>query len=138
MISCRQLTRRYGDLTAVDQLTLEVAAGSICAFLGPNGAGKSTTVKMLSGLIRPTQGEVLVCGLDVTTHALEIKRLAGVLPESLGLFDSLTVEEHLLMTGPLYGVSRRETQRRADDLLRLLALEDGRDRFCYFTGKMAD
>ena len=65
MISCRNLTRRFGEFTAVDRLTFEVAAGAICAFLGPNGAGKSTTVKMLTGLLPPTSGEAQVCGLDV-------------------------------------------------------------------------
>src|SRR5579864_4023425 len=103
MISCRDLTRRFGGFTAVDRLTLDVAAGTICAFLGPNGAGKSTTVKMLTGLLPPTSGEVEVCSLNVQKDPLELKRRIGVLPEDLGLFDDLTVEEHLLLTG-VYGV----------------------------------
>src|SRR3954453_17333865 len=98
MISCRHLTRRFGNFTAVDDLNFEVAEGAICAFLGPNGAGKSTTVKMLTGLLQPTSGEVRVCNLDVRTNALEVKRHIGVLPEDLGLFDDLTVEEHLHLT----------------------------------------
>ena len=80
MISCRKLTRRFGDFTAVDNLTFEVAAGSICAFLGPNGAGKSTTLKMLTGLLPPSGGEVRVCGLDVRSRSIELKRRIGVLP----------------------------------------------------------
>src|ERR1041385_8589371 len=95
MISCRNLTRRFGDFTAVNSLNLEVDTGAICAFLGPNGAGKSTTVKMMTGLLPPTSGEVHVCGLDSARNALELKRRIGVLPEDLGLFDDLTVEEHL-------------------------------------------
>jgi ABC-2 type transport system ATP-binding protein len=129
MISCRDLTRRFGDFTAVDRLTLEVEAGAICAFLGPNGAGKSTTVKMLTGLLPPTSGTIAVCGLDVATHSLEIKRQIGVLPEDLGLFDDLTVEEHLLLTGSVYGVGREQTQARTAQLLRALSLEDGRHTF---------
>jgi ABC-2 type transport system ATP-binding protein len=129
MISCRDLTRRFGDFTAVDRLNLDVAKGAICAFLGPNGAGKSTTVKMLTGLLPPTSGSVTVCGLDVTTHAFEIKRRIGVLPEDLGLFDDLTVEEHLLLTGDVYGLQRRETEARATQLLRALSLEHGRHTF---------
>jgi ABC-2 type transport system ATP-binding protein len=129
MISCRDLTRRFGDFTAVDSLNLDVAAGAICAFLGPNGAGKSTTVKMLTGLLKPTSGSVTVAGLDVADHALEIKRLIGVLPEDLGLFDDLTVEEHLLLTGDVYGVERRETLSRTAQLLRALSLEHGRHTF---------
>jgi len=129
MISCRKLTRRFGDFTAVDSLTLEVAEGAICSFLGPNGAGKSTTVKMLTGLLAPTSGEAEVCGLDVRKNATELKRLIGVLPEDLGLFDDLTVEEHLLLTGDVYGLSRGETHRRTDQLLHALSLEDGRRTF---------
>jgi len=129
MISCRNLTRRFGDFTAVDSLTFEVAEGAICAFLGPNGAGKSTTVKMLTGLLPPSSGEIEVCGLDVKSNALELKRRIGVLPEDLGLFDDLTVEEHLLLTGDVYGVGRSETRRRTDQLLHALSLEHGRHTF---------
>jgi ABC-2 type transport system ATP-binding protein len=129
MISCRELTRRFGDFTAVDRLTFEVAPGGICAFLGPNGAGKSTTVKMLTGLLAPTSGSVQVCGLDVAANALEVKRRIGVLPEDLGLFDDLTVEEHLLLTGDVYGVGRSETKSRTAQLLHALSLEHGRNTF---------
>jgi ABC-2 type transport system ATP-binding protein len=129
MISCRNLTRRYGDFTAVDNLNLEVAAGGICVFLGPNGAGKSTTVKMLTGLLAPSSGTVEVCGLDAAANSLELKRRIGVLPEDLGLFDDLTVEEHLLLTGSVYGLERKETLRRTAQLLHALSLEHGRHTF---------
>jgi ABC-2 type transport system ATP-binding protein len=129
MISCRRLTRRFGEFTAVDNLTFEVARGAICAFLGPNGAGKSTTVKMLTGLLTPTSGEVEVCGLDVRTRPLDVKRSIGVLPEDLGLFDDLTVEEHLMLTGSVYGVDRHETRARTAQLLHALSLEHGRRTF---------
>jgi ABC-2 type transport system ATP-binding protein len=129
MISCRNLTRRFGDFTAVDHLNLEVETGAICAFLGPNGAGKSTTVKMMTGLLAPTSGEVRVCGLDPTAAGLELKRRIGVLPEDLGLFDDLTVEEHLLLTGDIYGVPRADTKSRTAQLLHALSLEHGRRNF---------
>jgi ABC-2 type transport system ATP-binding protein len=129
MITARELTRRFGDFTAVDRLTFEVAEGAICAFLGPNGAGKSTTVKMLTGLLAPTSGSVTVCGLDVAARPLEVKRRIGVLPEDLGLFDDLTVEEHLLLTGDVYGLKKAETKARAAQLLRALSLEHGRHTF---------
>lgn len=129
MISCRNLTRHFGQFTAVDRLTLEVAAGSICAFLGPNGAGKSTTVKMMTGLLAPSSGEIRVCGLDATANPLALKRRIGVLPEDLGLFDDLTVEEHLLLTGDVYGVPRAETRARTTQLLHALSLEHGRNTF---------
>jgi ABC-2 type transport system ATP-binding protein len=129
MISCRNLTRRFGDFTAVNDLTLDIPAGAICAFLGPNGAGKSTTVKMLTGLLAPTSGQAEVCGLDVAANPLEIKRRIGVLPEDLGLFDDLTVEEHLLLTGAVYGVEPRQTRARTSQLLHALSLEHGRNTF---------
>ena len=129
MITCQNLARRFGDLTAVDGLTFSVAPGAICAFLGPNGAGKSTTVKMLTGLLTPTDGRVEVCGLDPSAKALELKRQIGVLPEDLGLFDDLTVEEHLLLTGDVYGIGRETTRARTAQLLHALSLEHGRHTF---------
>jgi ABC-2 type transport system ATP-binding protein len=129
VISCRNLTKRYGDHTAVNGLNLEVPAGTICCFLGPNGAGKSTTVKMLTGLLKPTAGQAFVADLDVASDPLGVKRIIGVLPESLGLFGTLTVEEHLHLSGPIYGLTRQETHQRADELLRALALDDGRQTF---------
>jgi ABC-2 type transport system ATP-binding protein len=129
VISARRLTRRFGSFTAVDNLNFEVPRGAICAFLGPNGAGKSTTVKMLTGLLPPTAGDVEVCGLDVRRDPLELKRRIGVLPEDLGLFDDLTVEEHLLLTGAVYGVDRHTTRSRTDQLLHALSLTDGRRTF---------
>src|SRR5258707_6307290 len=129
MISCRDLTRRFGGFTAVDHLRLDVAMGTICAFLGPNGAGKSTTVKMLTGLLAPTSGEALVCGLNVAKDPLAVKRKIGVLPENLGLFDDLTVEEHLLLTGQIYGLTSGVMRERIEQLLHALNLKHGRDTF---------
>jgi ABC-2 type transport system ATP-binding protein len=129
MILCRNLTRRFREFTAVDSLSFSVAPGAICAFLGPNGAGKSTTVKMLTGLLAPTSGAVEVCGLNPTAKPLELKRQIGVLPEDLGLFDDLTVEEHLLLTGAVYGVDKPAARERTAQLLHALSLEHGRHTF---------
>ena len=129
MISCRQLTRRFGTVAAVKSLSLEVARGTICAFLGPNGAGKSTTVKMLSGLLTPTSGTATICGFDVAAHPLEVKRRIGVLPETLGLFDDLTIDEHLRLTADVYGLSKHDAHPRIEQLLRVLGLGDGRGTF---------
>ena len=128
-IVCRNLTKRFGGLTAVDCLSLEVARGTICAFFGPNGAGKSTTVRMLTGLARPDEGEISVCGLDVVRDRIAVKRLMGVLPENLGLFDDLTVEEHLRLTGRIYGLGAKVARERSEQLLRVLDLEHGRETF---------
>jgi ABC-2 type transport system ATP-binding protein len=129
MIACRGLTKRFGDFTAVDNLTFEVARGTICAFLGPNGAGKSTTLRMLTGLEGPSSGVASICGLDVSKEFGAVKRRIGVLPEDLGLFDDLTVTEHLRLTGELYGLSASETATRIEQLLRVLNLSDGSGTF---------
>ncbi len=129
MIECSSLSKQYDATRVVDSLTFSLPAGSICAFLGPNGAGKSTTVKMLTGLLRPSSGTATVAGLDATTGSQALKQQIGVLPEHLGLFDYLTVEEHLHMSGPVYGLSAAETRERSNQLLRALALEHGRNTF---------
>ena len=129
MIEARKLTKTYGDHVAVDALDLNISRGSICAFLGPNGAGKSTAVKMLTGLLTPTSGSATVAGIDCSPATPALSRAVGVLPESLGLFDSLTVEEHLTLTGSVYGIAKSETTRRTAELLSALALEHGRNTF---------
>lgn len=125
MIACTGLTRRFGEFTAVNNLSFTVEKGGICVFLGPNGAGKSTTLKMLTGLLEPTSGAVTVAGLRPEL----VKARIGVLPENLGLFDDLTVEEHLLLTADVHGVPSAEAKARIDQLLRVLQLDAGRGRF---------
>jgi ABC-2 type transport system ATP-binding protein len=129
VISCRQLTKQFGAVIAVNTLSLEIEKGIICAFLGPNGAGKSTTVKMLCGLLAPTSGDVSVCGFNPATHPLEVKRRIGVLPENLGLFDDLTILEHLLLTAQIYGLGKPQSDQRIEQLLRVLGLTQGRNTF---------
>jgi ABC-2 type transport system ATP-binding protein len=128
MIACRSLTKTFGTFTAVDNVSFEVPGG-VCALLGPNGAGKSTLVGMLTGLLAPSSGEALIAGLDVRSQPLKVKQIAGIVPEHLGLFDSLTVEEHLALCGPIYGLTAEETSIRAEQLLRVLGLEHGRETF---------
>lgn len=129
MISCQHLTKRFGDFTAVDSISLDVAKGAICAVLGPNGAGKSTTVSMLTGLLALTSGEAIVCGTNVALDPVAVKRKIGVLPEDLGLFDDLTVEEHLELTGDIYGLGASVTRERMERLLVALGLTAGRRTF---------
>ncbi len=129
MISCHGLTKAFGEFQAVSSVSFEVRDGSICALLGPNGAGKSTLVKMLTGLLRPGAGTARICGFLVDDP--ELKRIVGVLPESLALFDALTVGEHLELTGAVYGLKSSDTQLRAGQLLRVLRLEHGRDTFIH-------
>jgi ABC-2 type transport system ATP-binding protein len=126
-IETQNLTRTFGNLRAVNNLNLQIRKGTIFGFLGPNGAGKSTTVKMLTGLLRPTTGEAFISGLSILDSPLEVKKKFGVLPEDLALFESLTIWEHLMMCGPIYGLDRTETERRAAQLLNYLDLQQSRN-----------
>ncbi|HEV2963524.1 MAG TPA: ABC transporter ATP-binding protein [Candidatus Angelobacter sp.] len=128
MIHCRDVTKTFEDLVAVEHVSFEIRSG-ICALLGPNGAGKSTLLKILTGLLPPDSGEVRIAGLDVKSQSLQVRRTIGVVPEDLGLFDSLTIQEHLELTGPIYGLTAGETHDRAGLLLRILGLDDARDTF---------
>ena len=116
------LVRRFGDFTAVDHINLRVRRGSFFGFLGPNGAGKSTTIKMLTGLLGPTSGKVLVLGRDLEAEPLEVKRRIGVVPEDLNLFERLTGAEMLAFTGRMYGLQREQIAERAPELLELMEL----------------
>jgi ABC-2 type transport system ATP-binding protein len=126
-IETRNLTKNFGNLVAVRDLNLQLAKGTIFGFLGPNGAGKSTTVKMLTGLLQPTAGEALISGLSIKRSPIEVKKKIGVLPEDLALFDSLTIWEHLMMCGPIYGLARSETESRSSQLLKYLDLRESRN-----------
>jgi ABC-2 type transport system ATP-binding protein len=123
-IVTEKLTRRFGALTAVDNVDLQVTAGQFFGFLGPNGAGKSTTIKMLTGLLAPTSGRMQLLGLDFSTNALEIKRQTGVVPEGMALFERLTGPEYLHFVGRMYGLDRATTLRRAKELLEFMQLAD--------------
>jgi len=120
------LTRFFDDFCAVDHVELRVERGTFYGFLGPNGAGKSTTIKMLTGLLAPSDGEIRVLGkrmLDLQ-EALAAKRQIGVVPEDLALFDNLTAREHLTFIGRMYLMPRDTIRERIDELLSLLELSD--------------
>jgi ABC-2 type transport system ATP-binding protein len=105
MIRIDNVTKRFGDKTAVDGLTLHVPAGEVFAFLGRNGAGKTTTIKMITGLLRPTSGRVFVGGLDVQERYLEARQIIGYVPDQPYLYDKLSGREFLSMVGSLYGMN---------------------------------
>lgn len=128
MIDCKHVTKRYKNLVAVDDVSFQVQGG-ICALVGPNGAGKSTLLKVLTGLLYPSAGDVQIAGFDMASQPLQAKHNIGVVPEDLGLFDSLTVREHLELTGPIYGIGKHETRERADALLRVLGLSNAGNVF---------
>jgi len=122
MIEAAELSKRFGKFVAVDKVSLNIPRGSIFGFLGPNGSGKSTTLRMFTGILKPSSGDALIDGLSITSSPLEIKRKIGVLPEDLALFDSLTIWEHLKLCGPIYGLSNKDTEGRAQQLLNCLDL----------------
>ena len=121
-ISTRGLTRRFGDFTAVDDVTFSVAPGQFFGFLGPNGAGKSTTIKMLTGLLEPTSGEIEILGRKFTASALDLKGQMGVVPEGMALLGRLTASEYLRFVGRMYGLDRETTNRRTEELLDFMQL----------------
>jgi len=112
----------FGDLVAVDHIDIHVPRGSFYGFLGPNGAGKSTTIKCLTGLLRPSSGEMRILDLDPRTHPVEVKRQVGVVPEDLALFDRLTGAETLSFIGKVHGIERKTVQGRIDELLTVMDL----------------
>lgn len=122
------LVRTFGQKVAVNRLNLTVQRGEFYGFLGPNGAGKSTTIKMLTGLLRPTSGSVFVGGIDVWRDPLQARALMGVLPEYLNLYERLTGREFLTFAGHMYGVSSSDIQRRSEQLLQVLTLADDADK----------
>src|SRR5882672_2409404 len=107
-IQTQKLTRRFGNLTAVDGIDLQVAAGQFFGFLGPNGAGKSTTIKILTGLLAPTSGSMQLLGVDFAENPVEVKRQIGVFPEGVALFDPLTASRYLKFVGRLFGLAREK------------------------------
>jgi ABC-2 type transport system ATP-binding protein len=121
-VSTRGLTRTFGSKRAVDGIDLQVPAGSFYGFLGPNGAGKSTTIKCLTGLLRPSSGDIRILGLDPLVDPVEIKRRVGVVPEDLALFDRLTAAETLSFIGQVHGMPGETLKARSGDLLSLMDL----------------
>jgi ABC-2 type transport system ATP-binding protein len=122
MIQLDQLTKRFGTQTAVDAISFEIAAGQIVGFLGPNGAGKSTTLKMLAGMIEPTSGTATICGYDLRTQTIDVKRNIGFVPESGAVFESLSGLEYLEMVAALYGIEREAARARIEQFIAFFDL----------------
>jgi ABC-2 type transport system ATP-binding protein len=125
-IQTHGLTRRFGALTAVEDVTLSVATGQFFGFLGPNGAGKSTTIKMLTGLLEPSAGTMEILGKPFGAGALNLKRQIGVVPEGMALLGRLTAPEYLRFVGRMYGLDRVTTNLRTEELLEFMKLADER------------
>ncbi len=128
VIETHGLRRAFGSLVAVDGLDLRVERQQFLGFLGPNGAGKSTTIKMLTGLLRASEGSIRVLGLDLETRSVEVKRHIGVVPEGLALFERLTGTQLLNFVGRMYGLSRELAAQRAAELLEFMELRDAAEQ----------
>lgn len=122
VIETRGLRRAFGSLVAVDGLDLRVERQQFLGFLGPNGAGKSTTIKMLTGLLRPSGGRIRVLDLDLESHSVEVKKRIGVVPEGLALFERLTGAQLLNFVGRMYGLAREVAAQRTAELLEFMEL----------------
>jgi ABC-2 type transport system ATP-binding protein len=127
MITTTDLTKRFGKLTAVDRLTMQVEAGEFFGFLGPNGAGKTTTINMLTGLICPTSGVATICGHDVQTQALQAKAITGLMPDTPHLYETLTGRQFVRFIADLYEVEPKRSERRMEELLEVFNLTDTAD-----------
>jgi ABC-2 type transport system ATP-binding protein len=122
VVEAVNLTKTYGDVTAVARLNFSVGEGEIFGFLGPNGAGKTTTILMLMGMSEPTSGIAMVCGFDSIREPIGVKRLAGYLPENVAFYDDLTARENLRYTARLNSLSDKESSGRIDELLERVEL----------------
>ena len=128
MIECDGLTKRFGAFTAVDHVTFSVARGSIFGFLGPNGSGKSTVIRMLCGILEPTEGTGRIGGRDVLREGDAIKAMIGYMSQKFSLYDELTVKENLAFSGKLYGLRETQLKQRRDELIAITHLEPYLDR----------
>lgn len=127
MIEVKNLTKKFGDFTAVDNISFDVKSGEIFAFLGPNGAGKSTTIKMLTTLLRPTSGEIVLNGHNPATDPDAVRKSFGIVFQDPSLDDELTAWENMEFHGVIYGMPRALRRKRIDDLLKFVDLFDRKE-----------
>lgn len=125
-IAARDLTRRFGDFTAVDAISVEVREGEVFGFLGANGAGKTTAIKMLIGLLEPSAGSASVAGYDIRTQSDDVRRSIGYMSQRFSLYDDLTVRENIALYGGIYGLTDAEIAERGTEMLHALQLADTR------------
>lgn len=128
IIKTEGLTKRYGSLTAVNGLNLEIREGEVFGLLGPNGAGKTTTILMLLGLTEPSEGNAAISGFNCTREPIAVKRIVGYMPDNVGFYGDMTGRENLRFTGALNGVSKEETEKRIDSLIARVGLLHAADR----------
>ncbi len=137
VLACRGLRRSYGDLVAVQDLALEIAAGETYGLLGPNGAGKTTSISMIAGILPADAGTITVCGRELTVHATAAKAAIGYVPQEIAVYPDLTARENLRFFATLYRMPRRRARIRVDEVLETVGLrERGGDRVSTYSGGM--
>ncbi|MDZ4245877.1 MAG: ABC transporter ATP-binding protein, partial [Dehalococcoidia bacterium] len=124
VVEAINLTKKYGEATAVNLLNLQVRQGEVFGFLGPNGAGKTTTILMFLGLTEPNSGSARVCGHDPVKDGLKVRRTTGYLPENVGFYEDMSGRENLVYTARLNGISYNKAKGKIDDLLSMVGLSD--------------
>ena len=124
IIQVENLTKKFGDFTAVNSITFEVKKGEIFGFLGANGAGKTTAMKMLIGILTPTSGNAQVANFDIFKNPEDIKRNIGYMSQKFALYDDLTVKENITFFGGIYGLSRKQIEEKRNQLIEELGLQD--------------
>ena len=127
MIELKDLTKRYGQLVAVNRLNLSIARGEIFGFIGPNGAGKTTTLRMMGGILAPSEGSVIIGGMDMAVEPERVKKSIGFIPDRPFVYEKLTGKEFLRFTADLFGIKDAAFQEKSDKILKQFALEDWAD-----------
>ena len=127
ILVAQDLHKAYGDVKAVDGISLQVARGEVFGLLGPNGAGKTTAISMLTGLLEPTEGKITVDGLDLETHTNEVKAKLGLVPQELALYPTLSARQNLEFFGRIYGLKGKELRQRVDEVLAMIGLTERAD-----------
>ncbi len=130
MIKLTNLTKRFGENIAVDNLNLDINAGELFGFLGPNGAGKTTTIKMMTGILKPASGKVEIAGLDIQKHPEKAKKMIGYVPDDPFLYGRLTGREYLEFIGGLYQLDKRKIRLRASELFEIFDMNGWIDKKC--------
>ena len=129
MIETRNLTKRYGNLIAVNNINLKLEEGDVFGFIGPNGSGKTTTMRMMATLLNPDHGEAYICGKSIYTNQEDIRRLVGFMPDFFGVYDDMTVIEYLEFFAAAYRINGPTRRKRCDEMLEVVDLDFKRDAY---------
>jgi ABC-2 type transport system ATP-binding protein len=137
ILEVQNLVKKFGDIAAVDGVSFDIQEGEVFSLLGPNGAGKTTTISMLSCLLEPTSGDANIAGYSITRDALEVKRVIGVVPQDIALYEELSARENLTFWGQMYGLGGSALKTRVNEVLEQIGLTDrAKDKIKTYSGGM--